>query len=181
MNPIRYAKRTCTNQEHINAFLAAARVGHLGLTDGLEPYVVPLNFCWLNGSVYFHGAEAGRKTDIMQKNNRVCFTVCEEYGTIADPVPALTDTAYMSVILFGSIERVEDPEEMRDALQAMLDKYVPGYYDRPLPVSHVVKYRSSMGSAAAVFRIRPDRLTAKANPLSEAKRFSPGRTHKMDV
>ncbi len=67
MNPIRYAKRTCTNQEHINAFLAAARVGHLGLTDGLEPYVVPLNFCWLNGSVYFHGAEAGRKTDIMQK------------------------------------------------------------------------------------------------------------------
>ncbi|MDA5110043.1 hypothetical protein O3V59_16880 [Brevibacillus thermoruber] len=96
MNPIRYAKRTCTDQEHINAFLAAARVGHLGLTDGLEPYVVPLNFCWLNGSV----------------------------------------------------ERVEDPEEMRDALQAMLDKYVPGYYDRP---------------------------------LSEGKRFSPGRTHKMDV
>lgn len=96
-------------------------------------------------------------------------------------MPALTDTAYMSVILFGSVERVEDPEEMRDALQAMLDKYVPGYYDRPLPVSHVVKYRSSMGSAAAVFRIRPDRLTAKANPLSEAKRFSPGRAHKMDV
>ncbi len=63
-------------------------------------------------------------------------------------MPALTDTAYMSVILFGSVERVEDPEEMRDALQAMLDKYVPGYYDRP---------------------------------LSEAKRFSPGRTHKMDV
>jgi nitroimidazol reductase NimA-like FMN-containing flavoprotein (pyridoxamine 5'-phosphate oxidase superfamily) len=181
MYPIRYAKRTCEDREKIEAFLSTAKVGHLGLSDGVQPYVVPLNFCWLNGCIYFHGADAGRKAEIINRNNRVCFTVCEEYGTIADPVPALTDTAYMSVILFGTIERVEDYGEMREALQALLDKHVPGYYDQPLSLQHVIKYRSSMGSAVAVFRIKPDAITAKDNPLPEDRRFYPGRTKAMDA
>ncbi|CAM5796111.1 MULTISPECIES: pyridoxamine 5'-phosphate oxidase family protein [Brevibacillus] len=181
MFPIRYSKRTVTDQDQIDAFLTQARIGHLGLTDGEEPYVVPLNFSWLNGNIYFHGADSGRKVEMIAKNARVCFSVCDEYGTIADPVPALTDTAYMSAMVFGKVERVEEPEEMRDALQAMLDKYVPGYYPEPLSLQHVVKYRSSMGSVAAVFRIKPDAITAKGNPLPEKNAFYPGRTRQMDV
>lgn len=181
MFPIRYSKRTITDEAQIDAFLKHARVGHLGLSDGSEPYVVPLNFSWLNGCLYFHGADSGRKVDLIGKNNRVCFCVTDEYGTIADPVPAMTDTAYMSAMVFGTVERVEQPEEMRDALQAMLDKYVPGYYPEPLSLQHVIKYRSSMGSAAAVFRIKPESITAKGNPPSETHSFYPGRTLHMDI
>lgn len=178
--PIRYSKRTLTDQEQIDAFLAHAKVGNLGLSNGTEPYIIPLNFCWWNGHIYFHGADSGRKVEMINANNRVCFSVCEEYGTIADPIPAHTDTAYMSVFLSGTIERVQDPDEMRDAMQAMLDKYVPGYYPEPLSLQHVVKYRSSMGSVTAVFRITPDSLTAKGSPMPEEKRFYPGRTIGQD-
>lgn len=181
MIPIRYSKRTITNQEQIDSFLLQAKIGQLGLTDGTEPYIIPLNFCWWNGHIYFHGADSGRKVEMINANNRVCFSVCEEHGTVADPVPAHIDTAYMSVIMFGTVERVQEPEEMRDAMQAMIDKYVPGYYSEPLPLQHVLKYRSSMGSVTAIFRIAPDTITAKGNPLSEEMQYYPGRKVEMDV
>ncbi|WP_419878486.1 pyridoxamine 5'-phosphate oxidase family protein [Brevibacillus centrosporus] len=176
MIPIRYSKRTLTDQAQIDAFLSHAKVGNLGLSNGDEPYIVPLNFCWWNGQIYFHGADSGRKVEMIDANSRVCFSVTEEYGTIADPIPAHTDTAYMSVFLSGTIARVQEPEEMRDAMQAMLDKYVPSYYKEQLSLQHVLKYRSSMGSVTAVFRITPDSLTAKGSPVPEEKLYYPGRT-----
>lgn len=181
MIPIRYSKRTITDQEQIAQFLQQAKVGHLGLSNEREPYVLPLNFAWWNGCIYFHGADSGRKVEMINANSRVCFSVCEEYGTIASPVPAHVDTAYMSVFLAGTIERVQEPSEMREAMQAMLDKYVPGYFSEPLLLQHVLKYRSSVGSATAIFRITPETLTAKGNPLAEEKQFYPGRKVEMDV
>jgi len=181
MIPIRYSKRACEDQAKIDAFLAAAKVGHLGLADGAHPYVIPLNFCWLNGRIYFHGADAGRKVEIIRKNPNACFTVSEEFGTIADPIPAHTDTGYMSVMLFGKVEKVDDPSEMREALQALLDKHVPGYYGQPLSEQHVMRYRSSLGSPVAVFRIKPSEWSAKDNPLPEEKHFYPGRTVHQDL
>lgn len=181
MIPIRYSKRTITDQQQIDQFLQVAKVGHLGLSNEIEPYILPLNFAWWNGCIYFHGADSGRKIEMINGNNRVCFSVCEEYGTIASPVPAHIDTAYMSVFIAGTIERVSEPEEMRDAMQSMIDKYVPGYYSEPLPLQHVIKYRSSMGSTTAIFRITPTMLTAKGNPLSEENQFYLGRKVEMDV
>jgi nitroimidazol reductase NimA-like FMN-containing flavoprotein (pyridoxamine 5'-phosphate oxidase superfamily) len=181
MYPIRYWKRDCTDREKIDGFLARARVGYLALSDHGFPYVVPLNYVWWKGAIYFHGAEEGRKCDIMKQNPQTCFLVSEEYGTIADPVPAMTDTSYMSVMLFGRVERVVDLDEATDALQALLKKHVPGYFDQPLSKQHVAKYRSSLNSGVAVFRIIPEQITAKENPLNQEKLFYPGRHVTMDT
>ncbi|MCP8971333.1 pyridoxamine 5'-phosphate oxidase family protein [Ectobacillus ponti] len=181
MNPMRYAKRECTDRGRIDAFLRQAKTGFLGLSDEEGPYVIPLNFAYYNGAIYFHGAAEGRKIDMMKQNNRVCFTISEEYGTIADPIPAHTDTAYMSVILFGESEEVTDLDEATAAMQCMLDKYVPGYYDQPLAKSHVERYRSSKGSRTAVFKIVPTSLSAKENVLNEEASYYPGRTIGADT
>ncbi|NGQ94100.1 pyridoxamine 5'-phosphate oxidase family protein [Brevibacillus sp. SYP-B805] len=181
MHPVRYWKRDCTDREKIMRFLAQARVGYLGLSEGTQPYVIPLNFVWWREAIYFHGAEEGRKCDMMEQNPHACFTVSEEYGTIADPVPSLTDTSYMSVMLFGRAERVVELDEATGALQALLDKYVPGYFDSPLSRQHVARYRSSLHSGVAVYRIRPDHLSAKENPLNQEMRFYPGRHVSMDA
>lgn len=175
MDMIRYSSRQCDDKEKIDRFLSEARIGFLGLTAGNHPYVVPLNFVWHCGSVYFHGAESGRKIELMKKNANACFTVCDEYGTLTDPVPAHTDTAYMSAMLFGKTALVTDLDEATAAMQHMLDKYVPGYYSRPLSRQHVEKYRSSFDSAAAVYRLNPINISAKENALDPAKAFYPGR------
>lgn len=175
MFPVRLQKRACTDESKINEFLAMARIGFLGLTDGDSPYVVPLNYVWLKGKVYFHGASEGRKMAILEQNAKCCFTVSEEYGSITSPVPAHTDTAYMSVMLFGAVELVTDLDEATAAMQHMLDKYVPGYYDAPLAKSHLDKYRSSLGSRTAVMRMKPDSISAKENERQENQMYFPGR------
>lgn len=175
MNMIRYAKRHCTDKGKIEDFLSKAKTGFLGLTSGNQPYVIPLNFVWWERTIYFHGAAEGRKIEIMKENNHCCFTISEEYGTLVSPIPAHTDTAYMSAVLFGKVELVTDVEEATDAMQKMLDKYVPGYYDTSLSSSHIDKYRSSMGSKTAVYKILISDITVKENEMDEEKKFYPGR------
>jgi nitroimidazol reductase NimA-like FMN-containing flavoprotein (pyridoxamine 5'-phosphate oxidase superfamily) len=118
---------------------------------------------------------------MIEENPRVCFTVSEEYGTIVNPVPAHTDTAYMSVIAFGKAKRITDLAEAREVLQKLLEKYVPRYFESPLAKQHVEKYRSSLGSATAVFCIDAEHLTAKENPMNQEMSYYPGRKQKMDL
>ncbi|QJD85513.1 pyridoxamine 5'-phosphate oxidase family protein [Cohnella herbarum] len=176
MYPIRMYKRECNDSNKINGFLERARSGFLGLSAENVPYVVPLNFVRWKEAIYFHGASEGRKNTILRQNAQACFTVCEDQGTITDIVPANTDTAYMSVMLFGSVALVADLEEATEAMQALLNKYVPGYYDSPLAKSHVEKYVSSLGSRTSVYKLVPSEVTAKENAAREGQLFYPGKT-----
>ncbi|MBH8608742.1 pyridoxamine 5'-phosphate oxidase family protein [Thermoactinomyces sp. CICC 10521] len=168
--------------DRINQILSESRIGYLGLYDQEGTYVVPLNFTWHNNKIYFHGSNQGRKIDAIKNNNIItCFTVSQEYGTIADPVPAETGTSYFSAMVFGRVSIVKSLEEATSALQSMLDKYVPGYYPNPVPQKHVERYRSSTGSSTVVFRIDPIKITAKEDIASSDKLFYPGRKQKEDL
>jgi nitroimidazol reductase NimA-like FMN-containing flavoprotein (pyridoxamine 5'-phosphate oxidase superfamily) len=171
----------CTDQEKINRFLETEKTGYLGLVDGEMPYVIPLNYVWMDQSIYFHGAAEGRKISIMQLNSNACFTVSADLGTMTNPIPAKTDTSYMSVMVFGRAEQVTNLDEAVMAMQKMLDKYVPGYYDTKLSQTHVEKYRSSLGSYTAIFKIKALELSAKENPFQIEKLFYPGKTTKNDI
>ena len=173
MDKVRYKVREVLDKNKIDAFLQQARIGHLGMVDGHLPYVVPFNFVWTNGVLYFHGATGGRRNQVMEENPEVCFTVCDEYGTITNPVPAKTDTAYMSVMVFGKAQPILDLNEATHMLQEMINKYVPGYYNRPLSQQHVDKYRSAVfGGPVQVYRIDPQHITAKENPIALGEMFN---------
>lgn len=117
----------------------------------------------------------------MQSPVQGTFVVAEERGIIANPVPAKTDTAYLSVMVFGCVEPVHDLSEATRALQAMLDKYVPGYFAAPLHSGHVETYVSGMGSHVQVYRLEGNRVTAKSCPVATEAMFYPGRTQIADV
>ncbi|WP_180321126.1 pyridoxamine 5'-phosphate oxidase family protein [Neobacillus mesonae] len=180
MIPIRKKNLECKDQERINSFLYQEKTGFLGLVDDKLPYVIPLNFVWMDGAIYFHGAVEGRKVNIIGENAKACFTVSANQGTLTDPVPAETDTAYMSVMIFGEVELVTKLEESVKAMQQMLDKYVPGYYDKPLSSSHVEKYRSSLGSCTVIYKIKTLEMSAKENPMQLDKLFYHGKTQHHD-
>jgi uncharacterized protein len=181
MFQMRQIMMECKDQEKISTFLKQAKTGYLGLADRYSPYVVPLNFAWLDGSIYIHGASEGRKMEMLKDNPQVCFTVSEDLGTLTDPVPAKTDTAYMSVMIFGKASVLADMNEATAAMQTMLDKYVPGYFQTPLPKAHIEKYRSSLGSRTAVIKITPEALTAKENQVKEERMYYPGKTAGTDL
>ncbi|ATO48012.1 pyridoxamine 5'-phosphate oxidase family protein [Brevibacillus laterosporus] len=179
--PLRRSLQEVHDQQTITHFLETTPIGHVGFSLHDEPYVIPVNFVWTNGCIYFHGSMEGRKNTLMAKNPRVCFTVSHERGTLSDPIPAHVDTAYFSVLVFGQIELITDPKEATGVLQVMLDKYVPGYFDRSLSEAHVTQYRSPLGSAVGVFKIVPTHISAKENPLKEHKLFYPGKKVTDDV
>ncbi len=170
MDQVSYTKRNCTDKKKIEMFLSNARTGVLGMTSGILPYAVPVNYLWHNGSVYLHGMGSGKKEKILSQNPPVCFTIFEEYGTVTDPVPCHADTAYMSVMLFGKAEKVTDAEEATEALQKLIDKYMPEYYSHSLTSTFIEKYRSSLdGNAVSVYRITPQEMTAKENYVESDK------------
>lgn len=165
----------------VNDLLSNEKVGYLGLYDEEGTYVVPLNFVWRDGKIYFHGSEQGRKTDAMKTNKRVCFTISEDKGTVASTVPAHVGTAYTSVMVFGEIYIVDDLQEATDALQAMLEKFVPGYFDYEISPKYVDAYRSSLGSKTVVYCLKPDQITAKETAAEQDQLFFPGRKQTDDL
>jgi uncharacterized protein len=176
MYPIRNQARHCTDTHKIHHFLENAQTGFLGLSSEDVPYVIPLNFVWLNNTIYFHGSGEGRKGAYIESNPLACFTVSESYGTITSPIPAQTDTAYMSVIIEGSLQSVTNINEATAAMQVMLNKYVPGYFERPLGKSHLERYVSPSGSKTLIYKLPAATLTAKEKEIILDRMFYEGRT-----
>ncbi|XZF75851.1 pyridoxamine 5'-phosphate oxidase family protein [Bacillus sp. AL-1R] len=176
MFSLRNYDRICTDPVKIKHFLEDAQTGFLGLSSENVPYVIPLNFVWLNNAIYFHGASEGRKVTYMENNALACFTIGTSYGTITSPIPAGTDTAYMSVIIEGSIKPVYDLNEATAAMQVMLDKYVPGYYSRPLSSSHVERYVSPLGGKTGIYKLVASSVSAKEKEEITNRMFQDGMT-----
>ncbi len=178
---MRMSERICQDQQKINSLLMELQTGYLGLSSGNMPYIVPVNYVWHHGNIYFHGANQGRKVDIMQENANATFVVSESYGTLTNPIPAKTDTAYLSVMLFGQMEIVTDLVEATSIMQQLLDKYVPGYFETPLSLNHVKKYQSSLGSKTEIYKLVTSEMTAKENVFVESMAYYEGRSVRMDV
>ena len=87
------------------------------------PYAVPLSYVWQNGKVYFHCAVTGHKIDAIRADSRVSFCVVDRDQI----VPEKYTTYYRSVIVFGRVRILDDPEEKRRAAEALAVKYRPGF------------------------------------------------------
>ena len=91
------------------------------LGDGGYPYGVPLSYVYHNGKLYFHCAKAGHKLDAILRDPKVTFCVVDR-----DQVVPLEYTTYFrSVILFGKARVLEDPAEVRTALEKLALRYAP--------------------------------------------------------
>ena len=128
--PREYAMRRkdrLQGEEENLALLDKAEYGVLALADGRWPYAVPLSFALMDGALYVHCAREGRKIDVLNANNRACFTVVGPTKPVYDHG---FSTYYESVMVFGKIVSVEEKEEKTRALVALARKYLPGDMDK---------------------------------------------------
>lgn len=102
-------------RDEIAQLLHDARIGRLCMAapDG-KPYSLPFPFLWAEGTLYLRVALAGRKGQILEHNNQVCF----EVDTFTDN---LDD--YASVLVEGRLVPVDDPEERTRVKQLNDAKY----------------------------------------------------------
>ncbi|MBR2001398.1 MAG: pyridoxamine 5'-phosphate oxidase family protein, partial [Firmicutes bacterium] len=113
-------ERQVTDREEILKILDKCKILHLGLVDGDEPYVVPMNYGYvMEGeqlTLYMHGATKGYKLDLMRKNPKVFFEMeCDVQGFEGE-IACQYGTVYQSIMGRGRAEIVEDVERKKEML-----------------------------------------------------------------
>lgn len=111
----------------IRAFLRVAGVAHIATHDEGQPFITPSSF-WLdeeNHQVIFHSNIAGRLRTNLEKNPRVCLEASELGKLLPSNVALEFSLQYRSVMVFGTVHVIEDPQEARRALYGLIGKYFP--------------------------------------------------------
>jgi nitroimidazol reductase NimA-like FMN-containing flavoprotein (pyridoxamine 5'-phosphate oxidase superfamily) len=174
---VRRSELQCDDPAEVEAVLAVGEVGYLGLVDALGyPRVVPLNFVFTDGRVYFHGAREGEKFTLFESDPKVTFAVAGPHTVVpsywfasesACPATAL----FKSVHLRGRGTIVTDTQEKADALQRLMEKYQPEGGHQPITATE--EPNRSVLQHTGVFRIDPVQIDLKiklAQALGAAKR-----------
>lgn len=119
--PMRRKRQQLSNEESIG-LLQKATAGTLALLgDGGYPYAVPLSYVYADGHLYFHSALSGHKIDAIRNCAKASFCVIAQ-----DQVkPQEYTTYFRSVIAFGNIHIVEDPEEKLSIARLLGNRYNP--------------------------------------------------------
>ena len=91
------------------------------LGDDDYPYAVPISYVYANNKLYFHTALAGHKVDAIRKCDKASFCVIDK-----DEVHGQEYTTYFrSVIAFGRIHLIEDPDEKVATARMLGNRYNP--------------------------------------------------------
>ncbi|NPV93198.1 MAG: pyridoxamine 5'-phosphate oxidase family protein [Firmicutes bacterium] len=129
---MRKKEKEVTDQTAIEAIIQDAAVCRLGLVDNGEPYIVPMNFGYSNGRLFFHSAKEGRKLDVIRSSSRVCFELESGVEVIGAEKPCGWTTRFSSVIGYGRAYIVEDAEEKKAGLDVIMRHYAgPGDFAYP--------------------------------------------------
>ena len=149
---MRRGKQELPQEESLN-ILKNSTAGVLAvLGDEDYPYAVPLSFVYHEGKLYFHSAKEGHKLDALRRSAKVSFCVVDQ----DEGVPEEYTTYFRSVIAFGQAEVVTDPEEQRNALLLLAEKYYPAD-----SAAHRMEHATGTESHTAVIRLTVEHCTGK--------------------
>ena len=119
--PMRRFKQALS-QEECDQVLHQAPRGVLAVhgEDGY-PYAFPMDFVYLDGKLYFHCAKEGHKLDAIAADERASFCVVDQ-GFRNEGEWWLN---LRSVIVFGRVQRVTDPQRMAHVARQLGLKHYP--------------------------------------------------------
>ena len=148
-----------TDIEKIRYILDKSLVAHVGMVDGDEPYVVPMNFGYIMEgdklTIYLHGARKGRKIDVLRANPKVFFEMECDLQPFEGDVACRYGMAYSSLMGKGKAVIVEDVEEKKLALSAVMKTQTGKDF----------VFEDKMVSFVNIIRIDVDSYTAKHRPI----------------
>ncbi len=148
---MRRSEKEITDIKDIEAVIQKAICCRIGLVDGDEPYVVPVNFGYKDKALYFHGASEGRKIDLIKKNNKLCFELEVNVEVTRAEEPCRWGMKYRSVIGVGKAHILEGDKAKTDGLRIITSHYTQGEFTFP---------KDSLDKAT-VIRVDIEKLTGK--------------------
>jgi hypothetical protein len=144
----------------VDSILGRALVGRIGTSLNGAPYIVPVNFLYSDGKIYFHSANSGQLYTYMKDNPQVCFEVDEIGETVPNADPCKFSFKYKSVIAFGKVSFIQEPGDKAAILTKLVEKY-----DTKKMVNQEVTVDKL--DDVAVGEITLERITGKSNPATQ--------------
>jgi nitroimidazol reductase NimA-like FMN-containing flavoprotein (pyridoxamine 5'-phosphate oxidase superfamily) len=151
LRPMRNCIKEITDREELEEVLVRADVLHLALHDEPAPYVIPLNFAYAEGALWFHCAREGTKLDLIRRDPRVGFSAVADARIVAGPAACDFTSTGRSVVGRGTARICADPVERRRGLDALMHRYG---MERP-------DYRSDSFERTCVVRVAVEELRGK--------------------
>lgn len=158
---MRRKDREVTDFNEIIKIIDECDIIRIGLSDGDFPYIVPLNFAYtVNGGqicFYVHGAMAGRKYTLMNKNLKCSFEM--DIPIKMECIYEKKDVTMRYKCVMGTADiTFLDGEEK----QAAIDDIIMARYEQ----TRSFEYNKAAVARTAVARLAVREITAKVNPVS---------------
>ncbi|MGB8452205.1 MAG: pyridoxamine 5'-phosphate oxidase family protein [Anaerocolumna sp.] len=152
---MRRKDREVNNMEDITAIMKKCDVCRLAFFDQEYPYIVPLNFGFSNDGtnieLYFHGANAGKKLELIRENNKAGFEMDCSHKLIEGKEACDYTMEFESVCGNGTIGLIEGTDKI-PALNYLMKQYSPG---------STFHFNEKMVNSIAVFKLKVTSITGK--------------------
>ena len=159
MNGMTRREQQITDINEIKEILEKSKVVHIGMIDGDEPYVVPMNYGHIfeDGklTLYLHGAVRGRKIDVLKTNPKVFFEMCCDVTPFEGDVACRYGTTYASIMGRGLASVIEDVEEKKQALTLLMKAQTGKDFT----------FEDKLTTVVSIIRIDTLEFTAKKRPF----------------
>lgn len=159
MNGMTRRERQIFDIDKILEILDKSKVIHIGMVDGDEPYVVPMNYGYTYENekltIWLHGAATGRKLDIIRKNPKVFFEMECDLVPFEGDVACKYGLSYSSLMGKGIATIIEDSEEKQKALSLLMKTQVNKDF----------QFNEKLASVVGIIKIEVSEFTAKHRPL----------------
>ncbi|MGW0142174.1 pyridoxamine 5'-phosphate oxidase family protein [Streptomyces calvus] len=156
--PTRSPDRAAYDKELVHAILDEGYVCHLGFVRDGAPAVLPTLYGRVGEVLYVHGSTGSRPLRAAGGTAAglpVCLTVTHVDGLVLARSAFHHSINYRSVVVHGPAYDVTDPEEKRQALDALVDHVVPGRAADSRPAN------KKELAATAVIRLDLNEVSAK--------------------
>ena len=152
---MRRAEREVTDRGQLLVIIGRCTCCRVAFSDPEGAYIVPLSFAFVPGQpdrFYFHGAKEGRKASLIAKRPKVGFELDCAYELVAGQSGCKYSCRYQSIVGTGVIGEVQDLEEKKQALSALMRQYEP---------SRSFVFTDEQAQAVAVYRLDVAAMTGK--------------------
>ena len=95
------------SKREIKELIQEQSICRIAFKGGEYPYMAPFQYVVVNGQLYFHFTDYGKKMKLLEKDNRVCVGL-ESFE------PNLSE--YSFVVLMGKLKVVTDVDERAEAI-----------------------------------------------------------------
>lgn len=120
---MRRKEKMINEQQELEEIINANNVAALALTDGHNPYVVPISYGYEGGVFYFHSAAEGKKLSLIKKIGRAALSITQRLSVVEAEQACSWGMRFESIYAEGAIGIITGKEEKIKALSILMRQY----------------------------------------------------------